>query len=415
MPASLGNTVLAVLGLNNTNAVGIRHRVVTRTTSAGMLPSAVSRCAVAVPGTNHCSVRDVDGPIIQKIYNAGTVPSGYNTTLAVMAEGNVSAVLPDLRYMETKEGLPSVPYGVVQVGLPSPDTAGVVEWDLDTQASSGIAQTLKHLYVYATTSLTDSDIALEYNKWVTQNVARIGNSSFGECEIYAYLDGSMLVDDEEMLEGAAQGQTMFVSTGDTGSGQCSVGNPNGVPVGPPFAEYPSVSPYVVAVGGTSLFSKASDASYDGEMVWNGTGGGISQFEYSPYWECGVQPQAPTATSCAVGDLSFRGEPDVAMEADPNFQGYIVYINKVKNYVGGTSLASPLAAGAYSRMQTADNNGLGFANPKFYKVYNPTATDVPGDITQFPGAFTTPNGGFHDILYGSSGLIPVLGTAKPDWD
>lgn len=417
VPVSIGNTVLAVLGLNNTDVVSIRHRITAARNSASAIhTAAVSKCGTAVPVNNHCLVRDVDGPTVQAIYNAGTVPSAFKTTLAIMAEGDVRAVLPDLRYMEGKEGLPAVPYSVVQVGLPSPDTAGVTEWDLDTQSSSGIAQTLKHLYVYTTTSLTDSDIALEYNKWVTQNVGKIGNSSFGGCEIYSYLDGGMLVDDEELLEGAVQGQTMFVSTGDTGSGQCSVGNPNGVPAGPPFAEYPSVSPYVVAVGGTSVVStKATNAGYDGEMVWNGTGGGISQFEYSPYWECGVQPQAPTATNCAAGVFTIRGEPDIAMEADPNFQGFVVYINKVKNYVGGTSLASPLGAGGYARMQTADNNGLGFAPPKFYKLYNPAATDLPGDTTQFPGTFTTENGGFHDILFGSSGLIPVLGTAKNDWD
>ena len=415
VPTSLGSSVLAVLGLNN--AVSVRRHMIAAKNYRGALQNAVTPCLNPVPGTDHCLLRNIDGPTVQKVYNAGTVPSAYKTTLAVMAEGDVRAVLPDLRYMESKEGLPAVPYSVVQVGIPSPDTAGVTEWDLDTQASSGIAQTLKHLYLYTTTSLTDSDIALEYNKWVTQNVARIGNSSFGGCEIYSYIDGSMLVDDEMFLEGAVQGQTMFASTGDTGANQCSVGNPNGVPAGVPFGEYPSTSPYVVAVGGTSLFTKTSDASYDGEMVWQGTGGGLSQFEYSPYWECGVQPLAPKATSCGVVAFSFRGEPDVAMEADPNLQGYVVYINKTPTGVGGTSLASPLAAGGYARMQTADNNGLGFAPPKFYKVYNPAATDYPGDTTQSPvgPSFTTPNGGFHDILYGGSGIIPVLGQAKNDWD
>ena len=125
-----------------------------------------------------------------------------------------------------------------QVGLPSPDTAGVVEWDLDTQSSTGMAQNVQTLYIYATTSLTDSDIANAYSTWVGDNIAQLGNSSFGECEYSACLDGSMKVDDHLFMQAAAQGQTMFASTGDTGS-SCALAPTNGAPgSGPPMVEYP---------------------------------------------------------------------------------------------------------------------------------------------------------------------------------
>ena len=74
--------------------------------------------------------------------------------------------MTDLRSAEAFWGLPQVPYSVVKVGAPSADTSGVDEWDLDTQISSGFAQKVKHLYVYDTTSLSDSDIALEFSQWV---------------------------------------------------------------------------------------------------------------------------------------------------------------------------------------------------------------------------------------------------------
>jgi len=393
VPAALGGTVLAVLGLNNTNRVQ---------------PPPPTKCTVNAV----TCVRFYNAGAIQTAYNAPAITTGSNTTVAIMAEGDLRPVLPDLRFAEKVQGLPQVPYSIVPVGIPSPDTAGVGEWDLDTQASSGIAQQLKHLYVYDTTSLTDSDIALEYNKWVSQNIAQIGNSSFGECEYAAYVDGSMLVDDEELLQGASQGQTMFVSTGDTGGQQCSVGNPNGVPAGAPFAEYPSVSPYVVAVGGTDLFSK-TDGTYNGEMAWESGGGGLSQFEYSPYWECGVQPQSQKATNCAAVAFSFRGAPDVSMDASLE-TGYLIYQGPPPSnqfITGGTSLASPLAAGAYARLQTADRNGLGFAAPKFYKVYDP-ALFAPDTSTTVP---TSPNHGFHDIFVGQSGVIGPFGNAHNDWD
>ena len=98
---------------------------------------------------------------------------------------------------------------VIQVGLASTGTASVDEWDLDTQFSTGKAEKVQKLLIYDTTSLADSDIALMFNKFVEQNLAKAGNASFGECETFAFLDGSMLADDNVFLEAAAQGQTVY--------------------------------------------------------------------------------------------------------------------------------------------------------------------------------------------------------------
>ncbi len=136
--------------------------------------------------------------------------------------------------------------------MPSPDTAGGAEWDLDTQSSTGMAQNVQALYLYDTTSLSDSDIANEYSKWVGDDLAQLGNSSFGECEYQAWLDGAMKVDDNLFMQAAAQGQTMFVSTGDTGA-SCALAPTNGAPMsGPPMVEYPAASSFVVGVGGTTV-------------------------------------------------------------------------------------------------------------------------------------------------------------------
>ena len=382
VPAALGGIVTGVLGLSN--AAVMRPTPHIQPCTAGVGPA----CA-----------RFYDPPTFQKTYDAVGLPTGYRTTVAIMAEGDLSEVLPDLRFAEKQWGLPQVPYTVVPVGIASPDTAGLGEWDLDTQMSSGMAGMLRRLYVYDATSLADSDIALEYNRWVSQDVAQIGNSSFGECEYQAYLDGAMLVDDMIMAEGAVQGQTMFASTGDSG-GFCSVGVPNGVPVGAPFVNYPAASPYIVAVGGTDLFSNP-DGSYMGEAAWEAGGGGISQFEPSPFWQNGIVPVH------SVGVFTFRGMPDVAMDAGIEtgaltWQAGVEYIN------GGTSLSSPLSAGMYARLQTAKGNRLGFAPPKFYAIYaaNPTAGAV---LTGPPP--TEPIGGFHDILVGSDGPY----SAGPRWD
>ncbi|MDP9104972.1 MAG: S53 family peptidase [Candidatus Eremiobacteraeota bacterium] len=395
VPSSLGGVVSAVLGLSN---------------AAKMSVTPVNCLKGAVAPTGQCVPR-FEAATVQSYYDAGGTPTGSATTVAVMAEGDVSQTVSDLRFAENKQGLPQVPVTVVKVGLSSPDTAGVVEWDLDTQSSTGMAQNVRRLYIYATTSLTDSDIANEYSKWVSQNVAKLGNSSFGECEYQAWLDGSMKVDDHLFMQAAAQGQTMFVSTGDTGA-SCALAPTNGAPMsGPPMVEYPAASPYAVGVGGTSAVANASDGSYVGEAAWNAGGGGLSQFENATEWEKQSQivPSGPAVTN-------LRGLPDIAMAADAVAGAYRVYGTNIPGVgdcsagcaIGGTSEASPLAMGSYARLMSGHGNALGFAAPQFYRNY----VEHQNSTTTVNGPPPTQTlGGFHDIITGGNGAY----TALPGYD
>ena len=396
VPASLNGVVSAVLGLNNAAKMSVRPNV-------NCLKGAVAPTGQCVPRFEAASV--------QTYYDVGSTADGTQVTVAVMSTGDVSQVITDLRYAESKQNLPNVPVSIVKVGLPSPDTSGVVEWDLDTQSSTGMAQNVGMLYLYATTSLTDSDIANDYNRWVHDNLARLGNSSFGECEYQAWLDGSMKVDDNLFMQAAAQGQTMFVSTGDTGS-SCALAPTNGAPAsGPTMVEYPATSPYVVGVGGTSALANAADSTYVGEAAWNAGGGGLSLFENSPEWQRAV---IPSSTGAAATNL--RGLPDIAMTADAVAGAYRVYGSNIPGVgdcsagcaIGGTSEASPLAMGAYARILSAHLNELGFAAPLLYAnylKYQNSATTVNG---QPP---TQALGGFHDIITGGNGAY----TALPGYD
>jgi len=400
VPTSLGGIVSAVLGLSNAAKMAVNPQLTRPHASCLVTAAPTGQCA---PAFNAADVRS--------FYDAAGSATGSTTTVAVIAEGNVSETVSDLRYAEAKQNLPQVPVTVVTVGLPSPDTVAMDEWDLDTQSSTGMAQNVQTLYIYATTSLTDSDIANAYSSWVGQNVAQMGNSSFGECEYQAWLDGSMKVDDHLFMQAAAQGQTMFASTGDTGS-SCALAPTNGVPgSGPPMVSFPAVSPWVVGVGGTSVVANASDASYVGEAAWNAGGGGLSQFENSTSWQ---QAVIPSSTGLAATNL--RGLPDIAMAADAFTGAYFVYGPNIPALgdcsagcaVGGTSEASPLAMGSYARLMSAHANALGFAAPQFYRNYleNQNATTT---VTGPPP--TQGLGGFHDIITGGNGLY----TALPGYD
>ena len=421
VPAKLRNIVLAVLGLTNAYEMHTHilksDRKITPMT-AGTPPP----CLQVVNGI--CIGGEYGPPQYQVAYGATNCAKpcslGNKTAIAVMAEGNVKQVVSDLRTAETFWALPKVPYSVVKVGAPSGDTSGLDEWDLDTQISSGFADKVKHLYVYDTTSLSDSDIALEYSKWVSDNLTQAGNSSFGEPEAFAYADGAMQIDDEELNQAASQGMTMFASTGDSGSG-CPVLLNTGAPVGgTPQVCYPASSPYVVAVGGTTLDTNANGnepGTYYGEHVWVGTGGGYSAFESAGYW------QANGICALCTAD-NIRGAADIAMCADNNGCPMDVFINATQTGVGGTSLSSPMSMGLWARLETNFNNKLGFAAPVYYGVYGyyepcplkSTAcvpSGYPGsDTSATPPDTTLPIGGFNNILYGSNG---IPSSAGPGWN
>jgi subtilase family serine protease len=434
VPVSLGGIVVSVLGLNNAQVVAAKPKTQAKGAKAGPSPAPTVAPTVAPtasptptptapPTADACTEgvnaeglcpRFYDPPTIQLAYDAANAPTAANTGVAIVTEGDPSGAVSDFRWNEQVYNMPVVPVNIVQVETKGTDTSGDGEWTLDMTAVQGLAATVNHIDLYNLSSLDDSDIVNGYNKWVVDNKDPVGNSSFGGCELFPYQDGAMLAADEVLVEAASQGQTMFVATGDAGAycnnvidGLLGV-NTNAVPAGLPFQSWPAVSPYVAAVGGTDLYSNA-DGSYLGETSWESGGGGLSQFEYSPYWESPTQPVGTTA----VG-YSLRGVPDVAMDASLE-TGYLVYSSaQAANgsctpcIEAGTSLASPLAAGAYARLQSAHGNALGFGPIAFYAIYteNPNSSELSAGPPP-----TSLVGGFHDILSGSNGMY----AAGPRYD
>jgi subtilase family serine protease len=101
--------------------------------------------------------------------------------------------------------------------------------------------------------------------------------------------------------------------------------------------YPAASPYVTAVGGTTL-NLASDNTRLSETVWSGAGSGCSLYEKKPAFQ--------TDSGCANRTIA-----DVSAVADPAtgaaVYSSIRYSGKTGWFVvGGTSLSAPLIAGIY---------------------------------------------------------------------
>lgn len=366
VPANLAGTVTGVLGLSS---LGF---------SAAPTPS--------VPNLNGFYPQQFD-----TVYHVGSTAPGTGITLAVIAEGDLTQTVKDLRTAETKQHLRQIPVQIVRTGPASSDTSGTDEWDLDTQTSTGVAPNATALRIYDATSLTNSDLARAVNRFASDGTAKAGSASLGECDVLPFLDGSMMVDDMAFAEAAAQGQTFFASTGDTGS-SCAVAPTNGVPLsGLPDTEYPSSSPYVVGVGGTTLFASPSGV-YNTEIAWNAGGGGASPVENTGAWQNGVVPTAAA---------NVRGVPDVAFDADPN-TGALIYVNGAPEQIGGTSLSSPLAMGLWTRILASHSGRLGFASPKLYGYF------AAKGGTALPPASVA---GFHDVTVGGNGTY----VATPGWD
>ncbi len=118
------------------------------------------------------------------------------------------------------------------------------------------------------------------------------------------------------------GVAITVSSGDNGYG----------------VEWPAASPFVTAVGGTTLKLDKSNNRIS-ETVWSGAGSGCSAYEPKPSWQ--------RDSGCTR-----RTVADVAADADPNTGAAIYDTVRYQGrsgwfQVGGTSLASPLIAAVYA--------------------------------------------------------------------
>ncbi len=155
------------------------------------------------------------------------------------------------------------------------------------------------------------------------------------------------------------------------------------------AAYPATSAGVVAVGGTTLKKSASTRGW-AESVWKGSGSGCSAEIAKPAWQ--------TDPSCAN-----RMESDVAAVADPS-TGVAVYCTDPGGaggwgVVGGTSVAAPLIAGAFTVLGVSPDPSFAWKNPSlFFDVTTGTNGTCPtpyfcNAATGYDGptGWGTPNG------------------------
>lgn len=251
---------------------------------------------------------------------------------------------------------------------------------------------------------------------VSQDRAKVISSSWGECEA---LTGGTVMNAENTLlqEAAAQGQSFFVSSGDSGSEQCSQVEKSNTSLS---VLNPASQPYATGVGGTLMYPIGPPPS---EYVWNegptfsgATGGGVSAQWPMPSYQSGasgslgvVNPYS-SAAPCGAGGFC-REVPDVSADGS-RLTGYMVYANSGWNLIGGTSAAAPLWA-AFTALANASpacrGIPVGFANPALYQIAGSRYLENFHDVSQaYPEGAFEPN---NDMLGAHGGLYPVT----PNYD
>jgi subtilase family serine protease len=281
---------------------------------------------------------------IKSAYNFPTSgTAGAGKTIAIVDAFDDPTAESDLAVFSSQYGLPACTTAngcftkVNQTGgtsYPRKDAGWALEISLDVQWAHAIAPGAQILLVEATTNSFANLLAAEdYAKTHAQYVS----NSWGASEF----SGENTYDSHF----AQSGVSFFVSSGDAG-----------LP-----AEYPSSSPSVISVGGTTLHFSGSTVT---ETGWSGGGGGCSTYE--------------TATSAQAGFSQYgqvncggkRATPDVSLDADPasgvsvydstRYQGQAGWFK-----VGGTSASSPMwaarsaVAGAVVNSAYVYGNSIGY--------------------------------------------------------
>jgi subtilase family serine protease len=327
---------------------------------------------------------------ISAIVFANGAASGAGQTIAIVDayddphfqnSSSPSFSTSDLARFDQQYGLPDPPsfvklneYG--GTSLPGTDPAGAgnpqgnweLEEALDVEWAHAIAPGASIVLIECT-SASGADMY----QGVTTAAALAGVSvvsmSWGSSEFL----GEQSYDTTFRTPAGHQGVTFVASTGDSGSP----------------GEYPAYSPNVVAAGGTSLYLNTNN-SYNHEIAWSGSGGGVSAYESEPSDQQGAQ------------STGRRTIPDVSFDADPN-TGVSVYdsYNGTSNApwieVGGTSLSAPSWAGL---LAIADAGRLAAGG-----------TTLDGPSQALPALYGIPNADFHDIMTGSNGGF----SAGPGYD
>ncbi len=279
------------------------------------------------------------------------------------------------------------------------ENESALEIALDTQTAHGIAPGVHETYWLGANN-EFSTLEAVVDDAANSTVAVISNSwGASEAECSGAIAKEYPGFEAAFQHGAATGKTFYFASGDGGAAR--------------GCNYPAISPYVVAVGGTGLTATAGYADKSETAIEDG--GGCSNAVARPSWQTGIgSPLTWPSTACggraipdvaADSDFGGRGSKEAWFEPKEGIADTGSYVNlsiegsDKGGGAGGTSLAAPIWAAASvlwnAHNATEDRPGVGFSAPLIYALAND------------PNTYSRD---FHDVTTGSNGF-----PAQTGWD
>jgi subtilase family serine protease len=399
LPSGIAGVVAGVSGLSDFRVkprMKVRQVQPRASSSSGANPAFSS----SVSGNTYIAPGD-----FYTIYDASPLLSSSidGTGVSIAVAGQTDILLSDIAAFRAASGLsanvPTVKLYGADPGTPL--TNGVAEdeseADLDVEWSGAVAPSATIIYA------NSKDVFNSMMQIVDNKLAPIASISYGDCES-AIGQPDLNTLNAVLMQANAEGITVVGPAGDSGATDCDYQTTiatQGLAV-----DFPASSPYVTGVGGTEFnegtgtyFSTTNNAnggsalSYIPEAVWNATstggelsagGGGVSTYFSKPAWQTGAGVPADSS----------RDVPDVALNADPDHDGYLfctqgscvvgfrASTNGTLSVVGGTSASTPAFAGILALVeQKIGTSFIGNANPVIYALANSTYyNNVFHDVT-----------------------------------
>jgi hypothetical protein len=301
------------------------------------------------------------------LWNGTPAIDGTGQTIAIVAQSDIYA--QDFAEFRQQFGLPAGTLNIIYNGNPPYKLASQgdeLESDIDVEWSGAVARGATIDFVASASTNTTAGIDLSALYIVDNNLAPILSVSYGACELEMGNAGNQFYS-QLWGQAAAQGISVFVSSGDSGAAVCDQNSPiaihglavNGI----------SSTPYNVAVGGTDFNDLNNSSTY-----WNSTNDPTTLLSAKSYI-----PETTWNDSCTNSEfLAFTKE--TATESQCNDTSAPFWPNFLAP-VGGSGGASNCIT---SDGQTLSTCGGGYQKPAWQSgpgVPNDGARDVP-DVSFF---------------------------------
>ncbi|HEY4359219.1 MAG TPA: MBG domain-containing protein, partial [Acidobacteriaceae bacterium] len=383
------------------------------------------------------------------IYNTTPLLSTGNdgTGVSIGVIGRTDINLGDVQIYRTMFGLkPNDPAFVIAGEDPGVVATDESESYLDVEVSGGAAPGAAIQFIVAQPTLVSDGVDLAAMYDVQNNLTDIISESYGQCENNVTAAAASFYSNL-WAQAAAQGQSVFLSSGDNGPAGCDNTNSTFESFGYAVSVLGS-SPYNVAVGGTLFADTAANwnsttssappfssaLGYIPEVAWNeakGSGavgaaglwsgsGGISAYFVTPSWQHGFGVPASDPAYAGTGAFSspaspfvpgpHRYLPDVAMAAAAQHAGTLYCREGIcqlsstggllnAGIIGGTSVAAPTMAGVQALINQYNGGRQGQPNYVYYTLADNQHT---AGLNCAANSATIDSGcAFHDVTTGNT--------------